>query len=156
MQVKLLFAEIEGNHVPYLWNDETGANHMADESTKILNMFEFELMRDVGASNRSRRITVIEGRQAAMSIAMLDQERENGLSIITNIGGDSWAVGTIVRDGSYDSGVPQVIDARTYGEPLEIEVEADILEEMYVTTLSAERPSFIEIAAQPDQSPEPR
>lgn len=152
MQVKLYFKDIDGDAVPYLWNDEMGVNHQEDGSQRIASRDDMEIAR-MNCSSRSRSITIIEGRQAAQAFALMAQS-EGGRSIMTHIGHDAWAVGTLHNDGSYDDGIPQITDVRTDGLPVSIDADEDLLMSCDFTVLVAlHDPDVEEIAPQAAAEP---
>ncbi|MEY8802020.1 hypothetical protein AB9K35_17050 [Leisingera sp. XS_AS12] len=147
MQVKLYFKDIDGDAVPYLWNDEMGLNHQEDGSQRIASRNDMEIAR-MNCSNRSRSITITEGRQAAQTIALMAQG-DGARSIMTAIGDDNWAVGTLHMDGSYDDGIPKITDLRSYGEEITIEADDDLADAcQYVMLAEEHEPNVVEISPQ--------
>ena len=150
MHVKLFFKDMDGDAVPYLWNDAMGDNEQASDSQQIVSRDAFEIAR-MSCSNRSRTITIVQGRVVAESIAYLAQHNEETMSIMTEIGDGVWAVGSLLLDGSYDDGIPLVTDSRFSGEPITFEVDEDMLADLQVTVLADEfAPNVVEISARPD------
>lgn len=156
MRAKLYYKNIQDHAIPYLWNDEMGVNHAESESFHVRSKTDHDIARDAGAWNRSRSITIVEGRQAAMSLAMIADDTVSGRSIITHLGDDAWSVGTIHLNGEYDSGIPTITDARVFGHVIELDMDEELLRETSYTQLALHaKDVFEEISPRPDASAEP-
>lgn len=152
MQLKLYFKDIDGDAVPYLWDDAMGVNHEEENSQRIASREDMEIAR-MSCSNRSRSITITEGRQAAQAIALMAQS-DGATSIMTALGDDNWAVGTLHKDGSYDDGIPKITDLRSYGEEITIDADDDLADAcQYVMLAEEHEPNVVEISPQTAAEP---
>lgn len=136
MRAVLMFREIDGEAVPYLWNDDRGENPQLGASSRVSSLDDFNLLKGE-YGNRSRQITIVEGRAAAKALALIAQSDASGLSIITQLDNTAWSVGTVLRDGSYDSGLPTITDARERGAPLFIDADEELVAELDLEVLIA-------------------
>ena len=144
MNVKLFFKDVDGEAIPYLWNDERGANPQESESAQVSTLIDFEMIKEQHG-NRARQITIVDGREAAKAVALLEQSESSGRSIITQLDNCTWAVGSVLGDGSYDSGLPAITDTRQSGFPVFIDADQDLIDELDVDVLIAHTEPSVEI-----------
>lgn len=129
MSIQLHLITVEDEDVPILWDPANGDLPSAFEGQTIRTMSDMEAARMSGTSNRSRTVTIVDGRDAARMLAMMEREEHSARVAVSPLSGDAWAVGSTWRDGSYDSGTPLITDAREFGDDLELDLDEALLEE---------------------------
>ncbi|MCE6957886.1 hypothetical protein LAZ40_02285 [Cereibacter sphaeroides] len=157
MRVELCFKELDcpkgrTDMVPFL----VAEGAIPENCVHVTSQDDFELqVREVhDGSTRCRDILLVTGRDAAMALARLRQEEDAYVSIVTHIADETWAVGTTMFDGSFDSGMPAVMDLRENGTPIEF---GPGLQDIFlgVSPLSPGASYIVEIGAEPRNDPQP-
>ncbi|WP_411839686.1 hypothetical protein [Paracoccus sp. ME4] len=129
MSVQLHLINVHGEDVPVLWDSAAGDVPDAFEARQIQSMEDMEMARLNGTSNRIRTITIVESRDTARMMAMIEREDHCSQVAITRLADDAWVIGATWCDGSYDSGIPCITDARVNGEHIELDIDESLEEE---------------------------
>lgn len=154
MSIQLYLISKRDEVVPILWDAAAGELPAGLDAQGIRSLNDMDIARDCGVSNRSRSITIVDNRDAARMVALIERDSHNSEVAISRLSDDVWAVGATWKDGTYDSGIPLIIDARIDGEPLELDLEEGLLEEASYLRLSETNGlDFLEITA--DEQPAP-
>ncbi|MBW3243302.1 hypothetical protein KUV57_11400 [Epibacterium sp. DP7N7-1] len=146
MKVRLFFKDIDGEAVPYLWNNERGENPQEGASSRVSSLIDFDMIKGE-YRNRARQIKIVEGRAVANALALIDQSESRARSIITQLDNHTWAVGSVLCDGSYDSGIPAITDTRQFGMPVFIDADQELVEALEFEVLIARNEPSAEIIA---------
>lgn len=145
MSVQLHLITVDDEEVPILWDPINGDFPDDYGFQQIRTMEDMDIARMAGASNRSRTVTIVESRDAARMLAMMERDNHSSRVAISQLSDAAWVVGSTLRDGSYDSGIPSITDTREFGEEIELDLDEAMLEETGFIRLSGYDSDILEL-----------
>ena len=115
MSLQLYLTELEGGNdvVAFLWDAEKNGEPEHGTLVDGPEDFEVQAFEVMGASTRTRSITLVDDASAARAVVVMQGLENEAQSVILKIDDDLFCVGSVMFSGEYDDGIPMINDFTT-------------------------------------------
>jgi hypothetical protein len=115
MAIHLYLAELDTvkDSVAFLWDEEKYGAPEKGIRVETPEEYETQAFSVLGASTRTRAITLVDTESAARAVAGMQASENEAETVIIQLDDELFCVGSLMLSGEYDDGIPLITDLTT-------------------------------------------